>query len=144
MKVLFICRGNVARSQFGEIFLNKLTEGKHTAISAGTVVANKEGNSKDGQKFKDLSGAEPVVEVMKEVGIDILEKARYQLTPTMVDEADKIIVMAEKESIPDYLSKSDKVVTWNVEDPKGKSLEFTRNIRDQVLSLVVDLVKKLG
>jgi arsenate reductase (thioredoxin) len=144
MKVLFICRGNVARSQFGEIFFNKFTEGKHQAISAGTVVADKEGNSKDGQKFKDLPGAEPVVEVMKEVGIDILEKKRYQLTPTMIDEADKIIVMAEKESIPEYLSKSDKVVTWNVEDPKGKSLEFTRNIRDQVLSLVVDLVKKLG
>lgn len=132
MKILFVCRGNVGRSVMAEQLFRKLNKEKHEVASAGTKLSGPE------QPLRELSLAEPVIKCLEEENIDVSGYIRKQLTPGMVEEADKIIVMAEPETIPEYLSNSDKVENWSVKDPKGSSLEFHREIRDKIKSLVLN------
>lgn len=142
MKILFICRGNVGRSQMAASLFGKLAPG-HEVISAGTHVVDKEGNSRDGQKLKDLPAAEYVITCMVEEGVDVRENLRRQLTPEMVAGADKIIVMAEPETIPDYLKDSPNAEYWNVVDPKGQSLEIHKEIKEEIRGKLSELMKSL-
>jgi arsenate reductase (thioredoxin) len=145
MKILFVCRGNVGRSQMAEVMFNKLAAGKHHAFSAGTWVYDKEGNSKHGQKLSELKGvADECMCAVRELGLDMSENQRDQLTPEMLQEADRVIVMAEEYSIPDYLKQCSNVTYWTVEDPKGMNQEDTNKIRDQIKGLVEGLVAELG
>ncbi len=60
----------------------------------------------------------------------------------MVEDADKVIAVIEnEEELPGYLAKSSKLVRWNVPDPKGKDIEFTRQVRDKIKNLIIELVK---
>lgn len=83
MEILFICKGNVARSQMASALFNKYS-GRQTS-SAGTNVFEKEG-----QKLKDIPLAEPVIRFMREEGLDVSENTRTQVTPEMVGKADTI------------------------------------------------------
>jgi protein-tyrosine-phosphatase len=143
MKILFICRGNVARSQMAESIFNNIMDHTMISTSAGTLVENKDGESRDGVALKDTKGAENVIESISLIGIDIADNVRTQLTPEILEDCDRAVVMAEPETIPDYLQKSDKMILWQVEDPKGMDLEATSEIRDQIESLIHDLIAEL-
>lgn len=140
MKILFVCRGNVGRSQMAEVIFNKIVKDDSTSSSAGTLVFNKENESRDGFMLKDTKGAEYVIESLGELGVDVGDNKRTQLTLDMLDEYDKVVVMAEPDNIPDYLNESNKMIYWEVEDPKGMDLEGTNKIRDQIDGLVRKLV----
>jgi protein-tyrosine-phosphatase len=144
MKILFICRGNVGRSQMAEAIFNNIMDGTVVSTSAGTMVFNKDGESRDGVNLANTKGAENIISSMAEIGVDAGENFRTQLTPEILDECDVAVVMAEPETIPDYLQKSDKMITWEVEDPKGMDLEATSEVRDQIESLVNDLLLDLN
>lgn len=49
-----------------------------------------------------------------------------------------------RDPIPEYLINNKKIIKWDVVDPKDQSLEFTRDIRDQILAKVRDLALDLG
>ena len=57
-----------------------------------------------------------VLELLNEEGLDISSEQRNQLTPELVDAADKVIVMAQRDSWPDYLVEGGKVVFWEISD----------------------------
>ncbi|MFA6437070.1 MAG: low molecular weight phosphatase family protein [Candidatus Paceibacterota bacterium] len=140
MKILFVCRGNVGRSQIAEALFNKETNGEIEAISAGTKLSGPE--QPIGKITADVKN---VFEVMKEDGLDISKNIRKQLTKEMADSADKIIfTVDERDPIPDYLIGNPKVIKWHVIDPKGQSLEFTRKSRDQIKELIKDLIKDIN
>lgn len=61
MKILFVCLGNVARSQMAEAFYNKYTNSV-AAKSAGVL---------DYTPAKYVHPTREVIEVMKEEGIDV-------------------------------------------------------------------------
>ena len=143
MKILFICRGNVGRSQMAEFLFNKISDGTHTSSSAGTRVLSKEGESRDGQILKDCSGAKNIIEAMSLIGIDISNNKRTQLTKDILDSCEKAVVMAEEDTIPEYLRQSDKSIYWVVKDPKGMSIEDTVEIRNKIEGLVSKLVENL-
>jgi arsenate reductase len=139
MKILFVCRGNVGRSQMAEALFNKEANGEIEAISAGTKLSGPE------QSIGVIADVSNVLEVMKEDGLDISKNIRKQLTKEMADSADKIILTVdERDPIPDYLIENPKVIKWHVIDPKGQSLEFTRKSRDQIKGLIKDLIKEIN
>ena len=142
MKILFICRENVGRSQMAEAIFKQLND-KHEILSAGTKVVSKDGESRHGQILKDLPAAENVILVLKEKGIQVAENTRTQLSPDLVAWADKIIVMAVHETIPDYLLKSQKVIYWKIIDPKGTPLDAHRQIMVQIEDLVRKFMKTI-
>lgn len=143
INVLFVCRANVGRSQMAEALFKQCTNGDFNVSSAGTVVSDKNGISKQGQKIGELTSAKEVIHSLRLLGIDITENERDQLTPQMVDAADIVIVMAEKETWPDFLKTSTKVIYWEIEDPFGKTQEETNQARDLILQYVQELIAQL-
>ncbi len=132
MKVMFVCRGNTGRSQVAMEYFKQLSNGK--AASSGTIVDN------PGQLLKDREGAKIVIQAMQEHGIDMSNNPRTQLTPDVLKDYDKIIVMAEPETIPAWLSGNPKVEVWNVLDIKDQPIEVARQLRDQIRSKVEALL----
>lgn len=143
MKVLFVCRGNVGRSQMAEAIFNKVSPDGYTSISAGTKVFDKDGNSKEGEILANRDGAKQVLEVLRELDIEAGTAARNQITENMVDESDVVVVMAEKETWPEYLVNNDKVIYWEIIDPKAKGIDDTRQIRNQINELVEKLIAEI-
>ena len=82
---------------------------------------------------------------MKELGIDISKQKSKVLTEDMIIKADIRVNMGcmEKEACPTLFIHD--LLEWSIEDPKGKSLEKVREIRDdieqRVRQLAADLVK---
>lgn len=127
--ILFVCVENAGRSQMAEGFFNKFAPEGYKAISAGT---------------KPVSQINPVaVAVMREVGIDISNQKSKDITEDMMRNSTKIVNMGcmEKGACPTPLLHN--VVDWKTEDPKGKSIEKTREIRDQIEQKVMELVAAL-
>lgn len=140
MKILFVCKANVGRSQMAEAFFNKLNQNKENeSWSAGAQVYEHEGETIGENKKAGF-----VVDVMNEEGIDVSDNVRNQLTSEMADDSDKIIMMADKELLPDFLKDSDKIVFWSVMDGKDTSYETHVQIRDEIKELVEKLIEKLG
>ena len=127
--ILFVCVENAGRSQMAEGLFNKFAPEGYKAISAGT---------------KPVSQINPVaVDVMREVGIDISNQKSKDITEDMMRNSTKIVNMGcmEKGACPTLLLHN--VVDWKTEDPKGKSIEKTREIRDQIEQRVMELVAAL-
>jgi protein-tyrosine-phosphatase len=133
MKILFVCRGNVGRSQFGEAMFKKYVQGNYEVSSAGTKLSGPE------QPISELPLAENVIDTMKEEGIDISGNYRTQLTEAMFDDADKVVlVMDDDDPIPDYVQNSSKVIHWDVPDPKGTDLQRHRDVRDIIKQKIIN------
>ena len=81
------------------------------------------------------------IEAMREVGIDISNQKSKILTEDMVKKSTVRVNMGcvEKESCPTLFIHN--VIDWNIEDPKGKSIEKVREIRDVMESRVKELVR---
>ena len=113
-----------------EAFFNHLAKGKALAISAGTQPANE---------------VNPVVvTAMLEVGVDISGNKPKALTMDMVEKADKMITMgcgAEAGAVcpASFIETED----WALEDPKGKTLEQVRIIRDEIRDRVTELLHRV-
>ncbi len=142
MKILFVCRGNVGRSQFAEAIFKRLNN-RHEVLSAGTKVVSRDGESRHGQTLRELLPAsENVILALQEQGIKAAENTRTQLNPEMVDWADIIITMAEPETAPDYLSKSPKTIYWEVKDPKGAPLDEHKRVMREIEGLLKNFIKE--
>lgn len=138
MNILFVCSGNVGRSQIAEVIFNSLAQERNVATSAGTTVKENEG-----QKLRDMEAASNVLTVLKEIGVDATENTRNQLTPELIEDADVVVSMAEVETLPEYLANSPGIIYWKVADPFNQSLEFTQDTRDEIGNLVKELLKTL-
>jgi arsenate reductase (thioredoxin) len=116
--VLFVCVHNSGRSQMAEAFANRLSEGRVTAESAGTLPVD------------DLNPT--VVQVMREVGYNMLDHHPKVMTPEMVNRAEKIITMGCDVDAGVCPATFVPTEDWGLEDPKGKSLDKVREIRDEI------------
>ncbi len=141
MNVLFICRGNVGRSQMAEVLFKQLDKGLNFATSAGVEALGDGGVDMDGMFLKERDSSKYVIECMKEMDVDVSNNKIKRLTPEMVESADKIFMMANPDTAPDYLRDSEKVVYWSVIDPCGRTLESHREIRNEVEKLVRGIIE---
>jgi len=82
-----------------------------------------------------------VIEVMKEKGIDLSSKLPKGLNDLPPIEMDYLITMGCQETCPAVLSKN--ILEWDILDPKGKSIDIVRNIRDMVEGRVSALLKEI-
>jgi arsenate reductase len=83
-----------------------------------------------------------VVEVMRELGIDVSNKKPQRLTDDLARGASLLVTMGCGESCPYVpgLRRDD----WPLTDPKGQPLEEVRRIRDEIRERVAQLVKASG
>lgn len=142
MKILFVCRGNIGRSQMAEAFFAKMSK-KNSATSAGTH------SREEGVEGVKLGiGRWDTPDAMKEIGFDVSDKVSKQLTPEMINSADRVIViMTDEESkrlLPDYAKNSGKVELWEIEDGRYKSRGYTFQMRNVVKKHVEELVREIG
>ena len=127
--VIFACVHNAGRSQMAAAFFNQLADpAKATGISAGTTPA-------------DHVHPE-VVEIMREVGIDLADRKPQLLTQELAAGADWLITMGCGEACP--VVPGLKRLDWALPDPKGQSMERVREIRDTIRSRVEVLVREQG
>ena len=127
--VLFACVENAGRSQMAEAFFKKYAKNQFNVISAGTSPS---------------SHLNPiVVSVMNELGIDLENQKPQLLSSSMIENSNKTVNMGcmDKESYPSLFVKD--VDDWNIEDPKGKSIEDVRKIRDQIKNDVLNLLNSI-
>ena len=126
--VLFVCVENAGRSQMAEGFARKIGL---QASSAGTLPSSKVNPT--------------VVEAMKERGIDLSSHVPKVLTADMINRASLVVMMGcsvEKVCPRPMLTKMQKkLVDWKLDDPKGKSLEDVRRIRDDIEQRVAALAE---
>lgn len=129
-KVLFVCVENAGRSQMAEAFANHFGKGVVNALSAGT------------RPSKEVN---PVVaQVMKEKGIDISRNKPKPLDIKMIEEAEVVVTMGcgAEGFCPAPLFE--KIIDWQLEDPKGKPVEKVRQIRDEIERKVLELISRLN
>jgi protein-tyrosine-phosphatase len=126
--ILFVCVENAGRSQIAEGLFREYAN-KFDVTSAGT------------EPKSELNPI--VVKVMNEVGIDITNQKPKLLSNKMIQDSFRTVNMGcmNKESCPSLFVND--VLDWNITDPKEKTIEEVRKIRDHIKLEVLSLIKKL-
>ena len=127
-KILFVCVENARRSQMAEGFAKAFGQGKLEVYSAG---------SRPSLEIDPL-----VIEVMKEKRIDLTAKRPKGLNDLPPIEMDYLITMGCEEVCPAVLAK--KIIEWKIPDPKGKSIDFFREVRDIIEGKLKSLLEEIG
>ncbi|MGH2661554.1 MAG: arsenate reductase ArsC [Actinomycetota bacterium] len=128
MDVLFVCTHNAGRSQMAAALLERMSEGRLRVHSAGTEPAERL--------------HPPVVEVMREIGIDLASARPAPLRDEAVQAADAVITMGCGDTCPVYPGK--RYEDWDLADPAGRPVEEVREIRDQIELRVKELLDTLS
>ncbi len=128
-RVIFACVHNAGRSQMAAAFFNALADAsKANAISAGTEPGTR---------------VHPeVLDVMREVDIDLSDRTPQLLTDALAQGAKLLITMGCGDACP--VVPGMKRDDWSLEDPKGKPVERVREIRDEVKQRVEQLIASHG
>lgn len=128
-RVIFACIHNAGRSQMAAAFFNQLADPSQAkAISAGTQPADR---------------VHPeVLQTMGEVGVDLSNAKPQKLTAEVAAGARHLVTMGCGEECP--FIPGARVQDWPLEDPKGKTIERVREIRDEVRRRVKEMVDSNG
>lgn len=125
--VLFLCVHNAGRSQMAAALLEHIAGDAITVLSAGSEPAD---------------AVNPSVEaLMAEIGIDVSTRVPKLLTNDMALEADVVVTMGCGDTCPSYPGK--RYLDWELDDPKGKSIDEVRPIRDEIERRVRALAAEL-
>jgi arsenate reductase len=127
-KVLFACRENACRSQMASAFAQSVAGDKLEVINGG---------SEPGDEVNP-----DMVKVMHEKGIDMAFRS-----PQSIDAAishvkpEYIITMGCQEQCPHVPDARNQ--DWDLADPAGQSIEFMRDVRDDIEKRVKELIKDI-
>jgi arsenate reductase len=125
---LFVCLHNAGRSQISQALFERAAEGRHDARSAGTTPG--------------VRVHPEVVEVMKEIGIDLSDRVPRRLTDADAEWADVVVTMGCGDECP--FVPGTRYVDWDLPDPKGLPVAEVRALRDRIGSEVDALLVDLG
>ena len=137
--IIFVCTGNTCRSPMAEaLFKANLTQDEKLNIevkSYGLAV------------FGSDTANENAVKVMRERNIDISAHRSTPLSRLAVENADLIVTMTEShtEALLSAGVPNEKLMTLNVPDPFGGSIEDYRRCADEIaakLESVYDYIRK--
>jgi arsenate reductase len=124
---LFVCLHNAGRSQMSQALFERAAAGRHTALSAGTT---------PGERVHP-----EVVEVMRELGIDLEDRTPQPLTNELAERADVVVTMGCGDECPYIPGK--RYVDWDLPDPKGRPIDEVRATRNDIARRVETLVREL-
>jgi len=125
--VLFVCIHNAGRSQ--------MAAGYMRALSGGAVEV-RSGGSEPGDQINPMA-----IAAMAEEGIDISQGIPQLMTTEQVRDSDVVITMGCGDVCPIFPGK--RYEDWELVDPKGKSIDEVRPIRDDIKSRIEALLKDL-
>jgi len=128
--VLFVCLHNAGRSQMSRALFDRAAGGRHTSSSAGSIA------DPDGSVHPE------VVEVMRELGVDLSAVRPQLLTTELAQEADVVVTMGCGDACP--FIPGVRYLDWELPDPKGQGTEAARAIRDDIAGRIDELVAELG
>jgi arsenate reductase len=124
---LFVCVHNAGRSQMSAALFERAARSRHRALSAGTTPA---------------AHVHPeVVDVMRELDVDLAGRTPQRLTRELAERADVIVTMGCGDACPYIPGK--RYVDWDLPDPKGRPLAEVRATRDDIAARVQELVAGL-
>ncbi len=127
MNVLFVCIHNAGRSQMARALLELEAGDRHEGRSAGSDPA---------------TGVNPdVVEVMRELGVDVSGRIPRKLERADAEWADVVVTMGCGDACPAVPGK--RYVDWELPDPKGLPADEIRRVRDEIHARVGALVRDL-
>ena len=127
--VLFVCMENAGRSQMGEAFFKKFASKKFSVCSAGITPS--------------LNINPIAVKVMKEIGIDMSGQKPKLLSDDLIRDFATVINMGCMDQVSCPLSLVGDMIDWGIADPKAKSVDQVRVIRDEIKSNVFELLNTL-
>ncbi len=125
VKVLFVCKQNAGRSQMSEALFLRAAGGRHEAESAGTEPAR--------QVHPE------VVEVMRELGVDLAGRKPRRLSDELGRWADVVVTMGCGDACPVIPGR--RYLDWDLPDPAGQTRERVREIRDDIARRVEELAR---
>ena len=125
--VLFVCIHNAGRSQ--------MAAGYMRALSGGAVEV-RSGGSEPGDQINPVA-----VAAMAEEGIDISAAIPQLMTTEQVRDSDVVITMGCGDVCPIFPGK--RYEDWELADPKGKSIDDVRTIRDDIKARIEALLAEL-
>jgi arsenate reductase (thioredoxin) len=127
VNVLFVCVQNAGRSQIARALFELAAIGAHVSRSAGSNPAER---------------VHPeVVDVMRELGVDVSDRVPRKLDRADAEWADVVVTMGCGDACPFVPGK--RYVDWQLDDPHGQPLERVREIRDEIDHRVGLLVAEL-
>jgi arsenate reductase len=126
-RALFVCLHNAGRSQMSAVLFERAAGGRHQADSAGTT---------PGERVHP-----EVVEVMRELGIDLAGRTPQKLTREQAERADVVVTMGCGDECPYIPGK--RYLDWDLADPKGRPIDEVRATRDEIERRVEVLVAEL-
>jgi arsenate reductase (thioredoxin) len=132
-KILFVCLGNVGRSQMAEAFYNTFTNSQDS-WSAG-IQANTP--AKYGTPTKNI------VDAMNDFNIDVSSAKVKTINQDIIDQSESIIILCPKNECPNILLNSNKNIFWEgIADPHEASDKDTSKIRDLIKQKISSFIKE--
>ena len=125
---LFVCLHNAGRSQISQALFERAADGRHHALSAGTT---------PGERVHP-----EVVEVMRELGIDLADRVPQALSVELAQQADVVVTMGCGDACPVFAGR--RYLDWDLPDPAGLTVEQVRPIRDEIARRVTALATELA
>ena len=125
--VLFVCIHNAGRSQMAAGYMRELS---------GGAIEVRSGGSEPGDQINPIA-----VQAMAEEGIDISQAVPQLMTTEQVRESDVVITMGCGDVCPIFPGK--RYEDWELVDPKGKSIDEVRPIRDDIKQRIQALLAEL-
>ena len=122
-----MCVHNAGRSQIGAGWLRHLAGDRIRVLSAGSSPSE--------------TVNPPAVEAMAEVGVDISSNRPQLWTEAMVRDVDVVVSMGCGDECPVY--PGTQRLDWQLEDPAGQGMEMVRGVRDEIQTLVEELLEDL-
>lgn len=138
MKILFVCYGNKCRSPMAEGIAKKMLKGKAYVKSAGIAAWGS-------------NASEDAIKVMKkEFGIDISGHNPTDITDISINNFDYILTMDPyidtyiKKYIKKYYQiESNKIISWNIDDPYGGSIDDYKKCAETLQNHLKDLLTNI-